>query len=69
MWLIVMVMLAPVYVGLIVVGRALMKKHRDSGESWRRALGGVLVGTGALVLVLGILTYPIFGMWPFIYTT
>ena len=46
MWIVVMLLMSPVYVGLIVGGRVAMKRGRDNDRPGFRALGVGLVGSG-----------------------
>ena len=62
MWIVVMLLMSPVYVGLIVGGRVAMKRGRDNDRPGFRALGVGLVGSGVLLIVLCLLSYPILGV-------
>ena len=62
MWIVVMLLMSPVYVGLIVGGRTAMKRGRDNDRPGLRALGVGLVGSGVVIALLCLLSYPIFGI-------
>ena len=57
-WVVLMVMLAPLYVGLIVGGLAAMRGGREHDRPGLRAIGLGAFWAGVMVLVMGILPLP-----------
>lgn len=60
MWIVVLVLMSPVYVGLIVGGRAAMKRGRDRRWLYTVGVGSLLMGVTVLIALL--LSYPILGV-------
>ena len=60
MWIAILVLMSPVYVGLIVGGRVAMKRGR--GTPWLYAAGIGTFWAGVAILIVLLLSYPILGV-------
>ena len=60
MWLAVLVLMSPLYVGLIVGGQAAMKRGRDTPWLYTVGIGAFWAGVAMLIVLL--LSYPVLGV-------
>ena len=60
MWIAVLVLMSPLYVGLIVGGRTAMKRGRDTPWLYAAGIGAFWAGLAMLIVLL--LSYPILGI-------
>ena len=60
MWIAVLVLMSPVYVGLIVGGWTAMKRGRDTPWPYATGIGAFWAGVAVLIVLL--LSYPILGV-------
>lgn len=60
MWIAVLVLMSPLYVGLIIGGRAAMKRGRDRPGLYALGIGSFWLGV--IVIIVLLLSYPILGI-------